>query len=80
MTFKVGDKIKRVGKCLPGFTSEMKEGNIYTIKKFYRGYGCVELYEAGRGWLLNNFIKVEDDFPELLKKAKIIRELGDKLL
>ncbi len=82
--FKKGDKVRRINCDWDMVFEGVYVGEIYTVIKCwdFNGSGdrfSIELKERKNSYEGYNFEFVEN-FQELLKKAKEIRRLGEKLL
>ncbi len=83
--FKKGDKVRRINCDWKTSQECVLVGEIYTVIDCYKTtdntmYFGIYLKEKICTYEGYNFELYEDDFPELLKKAKEIRRLGDKLV
>ncbi len=88
MKFKVGDKVK--------YNINNTDVGIGIVRRLYKKDGCGYLIEVTKRnkitymprpregneefYFYESELTLIDDFPELLKKAKEIRKLGNKLL
>ncbi len=82
--FKKGDKVRRINCNYTCMTESVYVGEIYTViwcERTDNGkrHFSVKLAEKAFAWD-GFYFELIDDFPELLKKAKLIRRLGEKLL